>query len=635
MKLISKKYFVALIVALATGSAWGKPALRIPITVLQPDGSELTIVKRGNAAFKSVYTLDGYLLKYDDKLGYVYAVPQPDGSIEASGIVARNAEMRSASDNMFLENISKEETAKAIEAMSLRAAESGRFQLKGKTPAFIAGSIMNTRGPGLYDYSFPCTGKQKVLVILAEFKDIKFNSKNKSPYNKIDAHTYFTEMLNKEGFDTYGGTGSARDWFLDNSNGKFDPEFDVFGPVTLPHNVSYYGRNLGNGEDANPHQMIIDACKALDGEIDFKDYDRNGDGYVDNVYVFYAGYGEADTVGQKDTIWPHSWEISWATAPNNNTPGEPLELDGVYIDRYACSNETCGIIGDNGFDYIYADRPDGIGTFVHEFSHVMGLPDLYSTGEYQSYREVPFTPENFSVMDYGPYNNDGMTPPNYSAYERYALDWMDPVSMSPGNRNLGNLGSTNQAFIVKTEKQNEFYLFENRQQTGWDKYIPGHGMLVWHVDYDQQVFYNNKVNNTKDHQYVDLIEADNIQDYPIGVDGGYYEYPESTRTGDPFPGSKNVRSFGSKTTPALVSWSKKSLGVELTDIKESNGVISFLATINGNSSVTEISTDVVSGEIYDIKGVKVGSVNDGNLPSLDPGIYIIRSGNNIKKVTIR
>ena len=130
MKLISKKYFVALIVALATGSAWGKQAIRIPLAVTQPDGSELTIVKRGNAAFKSVYTLDGYLLKYDDKLGYVYAVPQPDGSIESSGIVARNAEMRSASDNMFLENISKEETAKAIEAMSLRAAESGRFQLQ-------------------------------------------------------------------------------------------------------------------------------------------------------------------------------------------------------------------------------------------------------------------------------------------------------------------------------------------------------------------------------------------------------------------------------------------------------------------------------------------------------------------------
>ena len=87
MKLISKKYFVALIVALATGSAWGKPALRIPITVLQPDGSELTIVKRGNAAFKSVYTLDGYLLKYDDKLGYVYAVPQPDGSIDRKSVV--------------------------------------------------------------------------------------------------------------------------------------------------------------------------------------------------------------------------------------------------------------------------------------------------------------------------------------------------------------------------------------------------------------------------------------------------------------------------------------------------------------------------------------------------------------------
>lgn len=631
-----KKSLLIAGLALTAGlTAWGKPALKIPLTVTQPDGSKLTIVKRGNAACKSIYTLDGYLLERDDRKGYVYVVPQGDGTLVASDMPARNAELRTEAEVKFLSTVSREETNDAVATLGMKAKEANRFMLKSRVPAFAQGLQKDTRGPGLYDYSFPCTGKQKVLVILAEFADVKFNSKNKSPYNKIDSKTYFTEMLNKEGFDTYGGTGSARDWFLQNSNGMFDPEFDVYGPVTLTQNVSYYGANkLKNNEDVRPHQMVIDACKALDGEIDFKDYDRNGDGYVDNVYVFYAGYGEADTDEQEDTIWPHSWEISSATAQ-----GDPLELDGVYIDRYACSNETCGIIGyDSNSNSIYADRPDGIGTFVHEFSHVMGLPDLYSTAEYySSYRDVPFTPEEFSVMDYGPYNNDGMTPPNYSAYERYALDWITPDVMISGNRSLENLGDTNQAFIVKTDKEQEFYLFENRQQTGWDKYIPGHGMLVWHVDFDQTVFYNNKVNNTKTHQYVDLVEADNIQDYPTGQNlDGYYFYPETTRTGDPFPGSKNVRTFGASTTPALKSWSGKSLGVELSGITESNGIISFVAAVDG-SSVNDIETDttILSGDVYDLRGIKVGTVVDGKMPALDAGIYIVRSGNKLNKIAVR
>lgn len=636
-----KKSLLIAGLALTAGlTAWGKPALKIPLTVTQPDGSKLTIVKRGNAACKSIYTLDGYLLERDDRKGYVYVVPQGDGTLVASDMPARNAELRTEAEVKFLSTVSREETNDAVATLGMKAKEANRFMLKSRVPAFAQGLQKDTRGPGLYDYSFPCTGKQKVLVILAEFADVKFNSKNKSPYNKIDSKTYFTEMLNKEGFDTYGGTGSARDWFLQNSNGMFDPEFDVYGPVTLTQNVSYYGANkLKNNEDVRPHQMVIDACKALDGEIDFNDYDRNGDGYVDNVYVFYAGYGEADTDGQEDTIWPHSWEISSATAPNANVQGDPLELDGVYIDRYACSNETCGIIGyDSNSNSIYADRPDGIGTFVHEFSHVMGLPDLYSTAEYySSYRDVPFTPEEFSVMDYGPYNNDGMTPPNYSAYERYALDWITPDVMISGNRSLENLGDTNQAFIVKTDKEQEFYLFENRQQTGWDKYIPGHGMLVWHVDFDQTVFYNNKVNNTKTHQYVDLVEADNIQDYPTGQNlDGYYFYPETTRTGDPFPGSKNVRTFGASTTPALKSWSGKSLGVELSGITESNGIISFVAAVDG-SSVNDIETDttILSGDVYDLRGIKVGTVVDGKMPALDAGIYIVRSGNKLNKIAVR
>ncbi len=627
-------------IALACAGAWGKPALRIPITVIQPDGSELTIVKRGNAACKSIYTLDGYLLQRDEQRGYVYVTVDDGGGVAATAVAAHNENARTAEELRFLEDISRQRVHEAVNAMSAKSAGANRFCLQSRVPAFAGGNIGETRGPGLYDYSFPCTGKQKVLVILAEFTDVKFNSKNKAPYNTADSKTYFTEMLNKEGFSTYGATGSARDWFIDNSGGRFEPEFDVYGPVCLPQNVKYYGANKANNEDIRAHQMVIDACKALDSEIDFREYDRNGDGYVDNVYVFYAGYGEADTQGQENTIWPHSWEISWATAPDAYVRGNPLELDGVYIDRYACSNETCGIVGVSGNGYVYADRPDGIGTFVHEFSHVMGLPDLYSTGSYDSYMDVPFTPEEFSVMDYGPYNNDGMTPPNYSAYERYALDWLTPEELTSGDKTLGNLADTRKAFIVKTDRVQEFYLFENRQQTGWDKYIPYHGMLVWHVDYDQKVFYDNEVNNKKNHQYVDLVEADNIQDYPTGKDWwGNYIYPESTRSGDPFPGTKNVTSFGELTMPALLSWSNARPGVELTGIAETGGVISFKADVSGgnNSKVAEVgqADTLPDGDVYDMRGVRVGVVKDGRLPVVDAGIYVVRSGSESRKIIVR
>ncbi len=495
-----------------------------------------------------------------------------------------------------------------------------RNKLHPSIPAFARESMKETRGPGLFDYSFPSKGKQKVLVILVEFSDVQFNSKNKSPYNTIDAKTFFTDMLNKEGFDTYEASGSARDWFLQNSNGMFEPEFDVYGPVTLSQNMKYYGGNDSLGDDQRPYQMIIDACNALDNEVDFKEYDRDGNGYVDNVYVFYAGYGEADYYGDdcEDTIWPHAWEISSA-APNRR----PLQLDGVYIDRYACSNETIGY-------GVRKDCPDGIGTFVHEFSHVLGLPDLYCTDDNLSSDKEPFTPGDYSILDYGSYNNEGLTPPNYSAYERYALDWIVPEMLVSGEHQLVNIADSNKAYIVKTDREQEFYLLENRQQTGWDEYIPGHGMLVWHIDFDESVFYYGYVNNTKDHQYVDLIEADNVQS-------------SRSQAADPFPGTKNVTSFGFSTTPSLQSWSGLNLGVDLTNIAENEGLITFTAEVdaenqyNGSADVKEIIIEEVmtSAEIFNMQGIHVGTMIDGNIPLLAPGVYIFKSGNHTLKRIVR
>lgn len=491
-----------------------KPGL---LTVTQADGTTLQVRLMGDERSHFYLTEDGYLLKNDNDT-YYYADVDDDGAIVRSNIRAVDAALR---DGVARQYLAKVDMARAYKKMNARA--------ERETTAFASAP---RRGPGLFPGThFPAMGKQKAIVVLVEYTDTKFNT-------SYDPADYFTRMLNEPGFSDHNATGSAIDFFRESSMGQFEPEFDVFGPITLAHNMAYYGGNGWSGDDQNPQKMVIEACQQLDDTVDFSQYDRDGDGYIDNVFVFYAGRGEASG-GASDTVWPHSWNVSSAESVT-------YTFDGVILDRYACSNEWEG------------GRPDGVGTFVHEFSHVMGLPDLYAT----SYTGA-FTPGAWSAMDYGPYNNDGCTPPLYSAYERYSLGWIDPLPIDgPINATLHPIG-TNQAGIIATGDPDEYFLVENRQQTGWDTYIPGHGMLVWHVDYDSYVWSSNRVNNTSSHQYVDLEEADGTQS-------------EYSRDGDSFPGASGKTSFTATTTPAMKTWAGVGLDFPITDIAESaDGIITF------------------------------------------------------------
>ncbi|MDE6832255.1 MAG: M6 family metalloprotease domain-containing protein, partial [Muribaculaceae bacterium] len=349
---------------------------------------------------------------------------------------------------------------------------------------------------------------------------------------------YFEDLLMKPGFNQYGGTGSAYDFFTENSNGQFDPQFDVYGPYTLPQNRSYYGGNDGYGNDQYPEMMVYTGCRGLNDQINFADYDMDGDGYVDNVFVFYAGQGEAD-YGPDDSVWPHQWELSSA--------GRNLTLDGKKIDKYACTNEW------------NTSTPCGIGTFVHEFSHVMGLPDLYCT----DYGHEAKTPGEWSALDMGPYNNDGRTPPAYSAFERNAMGWMEPIVLDGSRKiELEHILTSNQACLIPTSKDTEFFLLENRQQTGWDKYLPGHGMLIWHIDFVQSIWDSNAVNNTASHMYVRIVPASNNSN------------SEATWS---WPGTSKRTQFTSTTTPALKNWAGKAIDMPITEITEQGGIIRFLA----------------------------------------------------------
>ncbi len=587
-------------------SADAKPARKDAHVLTNADGSTLTIVKRGNARSNTTYTADGLPLLRDAEGNYVYATIGADGTLQASNIHARDAKYRSAAENAMLSTMSEDAIQQAVVKTHTSKPRNSAQRVQAK-------------GPGLSSTTFPSKGEQKGLIILVEFTDVKFNQYNSAAYQGDDIHTYYSEMLNKEGFSAHGSTGSARDWFIDNSNGLFIPEFDVYGPVALTSPMATYGGNDYWGNDKAPEKMVIEACQKLDAEINFADYDRDNDGWVDNIYVIYAGYGEADSY-LDNTVWPHSWSISEACggASKNN-----YRFDGKRIDHYACSNET---------DY-YAKRPDGIGTFVHEFSHVLGLPDLYCT---QDTYPVPFTPGAFSVLDYGPYNNDGLTPPNYSAYERLALDWMEVTEFPyTGEFELENLADSNFAYLVTTPVDREYFLFENRQLKGWDRYLPGHGMLVWHIDALQSQFDNNTVNNKDAHQYVDLVEADNKKN-------------DNDQSGDTFPGSKNITSYGANTVPALKSWAGKTLGIDLSNIAENDGLITFFVQKEGSTGIGSVAAEsnlaTVSGtmltanedvKVYSLTGQQVAALQSGDSAELSAGIYVVRGADSSIKVALR
>ena len=363
------------------------------------------------------------------------------------------------------------------------------------------------------------------LFILVNFSDKSFNSSN--------TLSAMTQMISSVGhtYSYNGATGSMLDYFIDQSGDQYHPQFDVYGPVTVSSTSSYYA---GSDGTTYAYKMVIEACQALDNQVNFSNYDNNGDGYVDFIYVIYAGKGQADG-GGSGTIWPHAYNVSYK---------QTVTLDGVKLGSYACGAELNGSSGVR----------NGIGTMCHEFSHVLGLPDYYDT-DYGTNYSNNATPGKWHIMDQGSYNNNQNTPPNYAAHDKYFFGWYTPTILEePENVIIPADGQTyrmiNEAQTLQSAKStNPIYYLENRQKSGWDAYLPGHGMLVWKVTYNSSKWSSNSPNNTAGTLNYALISASG------NTSIGYSR--------DPFPGSTNVTSY----TPIT--------GNALTEIEEANGDISF------------------------------------------------------------
>ena len=518
-----KRIFVLLlsIVCCALGGVWAVPAKPIVKTLIQPDGSELKVRLVGDENGHYYITLEGNVVEQDKDGWYVVG----------------NGQQR----------------------------EGERLQMPRKR---VHSSTVDEQRRAPHQ-------AERGLVILVEFSDVSFSKTRQN----------FDDLLNKEGYNYNGATGSARDYFRDASNGQYVPEFDVYGPYRLDSVMSYYGQNDRSGLDMHPDQMVVDAVAKLASDslvdINFADYDTDNDGYMDNLFVYYAGYGENEGAPE-NSVWPHAWEVY-----EEYVKGQ-LVYDGKQIKGYACTSELQGTSG---------VLMCGIGTFCHEFGHVLGLPDFYVT-DYSSQHK---TLGDWDIMDAGAYLNGGNTPPTYSAHERFYLGWLTPEILNEtGDFELEELQKSNKAYIVTSTGEHNldggnpnpatYFLLENRQKTGWDRYLPGHGLMITKTIYNENNWYNNIPNNNRYLQGYDLIEAD-----------GKAPNNDYGKGGDLFPGTANVTSYSPYENYSVIN------------IVEKEGVISFSFVGEAELSVDEeisMATVVMvkRNGVCELEGVSSGAM---------------------------
>ena len=535
-----KKIGLIVLLSAIVGSVWAVPARRGGLVVTQPDGSELTVYQHGDEHFHWMTNKQGEWLKVDI-------------------------------DGFY----------RVTEALSAEQIEAKRMAAPKRVTMA----------------AYPLNIAPRGLVILVNFTDVAFETSKAELDSMLIGKNYTRDYSYTYRGKTYRVTsnGSARQYFEDVSFGQYNPHFDVVGPVTISKEHSYYGQNNSKGRDSKPEYMIEEACKLADTEcnVDFSQYDNDGDGYVDFVFVIYAGYGEADG-GGANTIWPHAWNLYQAA-------GRMCKVDGKIIDLYACGNEM-----DN-----YTKHHTGIGTFCHEFSHVLGLPDLYETTGYGTHK----TMGQWSILDYGPYNNDGNTPPAYSAYERFFMGWLTPrLITEPENITLAELNDSQEALLISSSDQHNligndpdpttFYLLENRQQTGWDEYLPGHGLMLTKIQYNYKKWYDNTVNNTAKSMGVDLIEAD----------GKAPDYDDARPSNGYMGKAKDLFPAGATAYTLITDHA-------IEEITEENGVIAF--KYKGGAIETDI--DNIENQntilaIYNVLGQKQATTDIEALPN---GTYIV------------
>ena len=523
------------------------PAYPRPMQVKQKDGSMLQVLLQGDEWTHCFFTLDGVPVVRAEDESYYYAISaQEDASWVASNVLAHEADNRSAEESAFVKEHSLPIVQVVQKVMTQRTQANNQRRM--------------ARRKAQFGYPTHYEGDKKGLVILVNFADLKMHA--------TTARKDFDRMFNLPGCHDNDLMGSVSDYFRDQSYGKFRLTFDVVGPVTVSQPYSYYGKNTSGGTDVNVRDMVVEACNLVKGQVNFADYDWDDDGEVDQVYLIYAGYGE-QWGASSNTIWPHESSLYDLA----------LEIDGKKIDTYACSSELQG-----NTDQYYS----AIGTACHEFSHCLGLPDIYDI-----HYSGGIGMANWDLMSGGSYSGHsgwGEAPCGYSAYERAFAGWLELKEINGPTivTDLPPLDEEPVAYVLyNAGHRDEYFILENRQSQGWFTYVSRtdgcHGMLVTHVDYSPSAWERNAVNTNPQHQRLSFVPSGGEYGNCVKVGSTYrWNFKDDHYFSHLFPGKKKVKTFdnashadcGGRLFNAN-SDASFALNLPVTHIEEKDGRISF------------------------------------------------------------
>lgn len=574
-----KKLYLMLSMLFAFGAAANAvPAKKLQKVITLTNGTQVSVELRG----------DEYLSWWEGTDGTAYRATADDAVFEAFDLEAQ----------------------KPAAAARRARTEQGRVARLARVKNSLKGADDKMRGLGGDHITYK--GVKKGLVVLVDFKNKKF----------ADGHDleYYKNVINGKDFsdEEEGYVGSVRDYFLAQSNGQFELDFDVVGPVTMSKNYGYYGNDGAYQKDEKVYEMIKEACDGIQDKVNLKDYDWDGDGEADQVFFLYAGLGQASG-GSAGTIWPHESELRY-------WPCGVLSYSTGKINTYACANELQPETQGSS-RYISA----GIGTICHEFSHCLGFADMYDTTGGGGYGMSVF-----DVMDQGSYNGNGFVPCNYTAFERIYAGWVEAIELeSPATvKDMKSVSDYGRPFIMYNYKNtNEYFLLENRQNTGWDKGLYGsNGLLIVHVNYVPSRWANNSVNSS----------AEKIQCCTVVNADGSRENTQYSLQGDLYPyevkGVTMNDEFTDDSEPAAKLYNKNTdgsnvLGIPITQIKRSKGSVSFLVcggddnnvidntfngVVDGINGVT-VANKAADNRIYSIDGRYLGT----DASALGKGIYVV------------
>lgn len=574
-----KKLYLMLSMLFAFGAAANAvPAKKLQKVITLTNGTQVSVELRG----------DEYLSWWEGTDGTAYRATADENVFEAFDLEAQ----------------------KPAAAARRARAEQGRVARLARVKNSLKGADDKMRGLGGDHITYK--GVKKGLVVLVDFKNKKF----------ADGHDleYYKNVINGKDFsdEEEGYVGSVRDYFLAQSNGQFELDFDVVGPVTMSKNSGYYGNDGAYQKDEKVYEMIKEACDGIQDKVNLKDYDWDGDGEADQVFFLYAGLGQASG-GSPGTIWPHESELRY-------WPCGVLSYSTGKINTYACANELQPETQGSS-RYISA----GIGTICHEFSHCLGFADMYDTTGGGGYGMSVF-----DVMDQGSYNGNGFVPCNYTAFERIYAGWVEAIELiDPATvKDMKSVSDYGRPFIMYNYKNtNEYFLMENRQNTGWDKGLYGsNGLLIVHVNYVPLRWANNSVNSS----------AEKIQCCTVVNADGSRENTQYSLQGDLYPyevkGVTMNDEFTDESEPAAKLYTMNSdnsyaLGIPITQIKRSKGSVSFLVcggdannvidntfngVVDGINGVT-VAKKAADNRIYSIDGRYLGT----DASALGKGIYVV------------